>query len=204
MDLSNIPPPLLAALSGVVGGLAGWIGRGLGFVLKRWWIGSPKQDQAAYLNTVTDIGVKLHASGMTIDDVRQLEAMLRDPSISSSGIARRAVEEIAEDAEKEEEQEAFNSNFAMKIRTGAAYKVAEAKLERVLLDLRLLLSPRENEALQVVQRHWREYRSAVENCALIEYEGGTHGPLAMMLAGLSETERRADELHAQVVERSAR
>lgn len=202
MDLlKNIPTPLLVAFIALVGGFVGWLGRGFSFVVKRWWTGSPKQDHATYLHTVADLGAKLRANGMTMEDVRQLEAIMRDPSVSSSSTAKQVVEEIAEEAN---EPAAFHSNVAMKGRTGAAYEVAEAKLQQVLLDLQLLLSERENEALETAQQHWCEYRRALENCALLEYEGGTHAPLAMMFAGLTETERRADELRAQVKERSAR
>ncbi|MES2174894.1 MAG: lysozyme inhibitor LprI family protein [Pseudomonadota bacterium] len=201
MDIWNtIPSALHVALIAFVGGLAGWVGHGFSFVLKRWWTGSPKHDQANYLSTVADLGVKLRANGMTMEDVRQLEAIMRDPSISSSTTAQRVVEDFAEDAS---EPDAFHSNVAMKARTGAAYEVAEAKLQQVLMDLQLLLSERENGALEIAQQHWREYRRALEDCALLEYGGGTHAPLAMVFAGLNETERRADELRAQVGQRSA-
>ena len=202
MDLLNdIPTPLLVAFTALIGGFVGWLGRGFGFVLKRWWTGSPNQDQATYLHTVADLGAKLRASGMTMEDVRQLEAIVRDPSVASSATAKQVVEGIADDVS---EPEAFHSNVAMKARTGAAYEVAEAKLQQVLMDLQLLLDEPENDALEIAQGHWRQYRRALENCALREYEGGTHAPLAMVFAGLSETERRADELRAQVVERSSR
>lgn len=198
MDLlNNIPTPLLVASMALVGGFVGWLGRGFSFVVKRWWTGSPKQDHATYLHTVADFGAKLRASGMTMEDVRQLEVTMRAPSVSSSCTAKLVVEEM-------NEPEALNFNVAMKGRTGAAYEVAEAKLQQVLLDLQLLLNERENEALETAQQRWCEYRRALENCALLEYEGGTHAPLAMMFAGLAETERRADELRAQVAERSAR
>ncbi|MDX3901508.1 MAG: hypothetical protein QHC40_13510 [Sphingobium sp.] len=82
---------------------------------------------------------------MTMEDVRQLEAIMRDPSVSSSSTAKQVVEEIAEEVN---EPEAFHSNVAMKGRTGAACEVAEAKLQQALLDLQLLLSEQENEALE--------------------------------------------------------
>jgi uncharacterized protein YecT (DUF1311 family) len=198
---NSIPQALQAALIAVVGGLIGWIGHGFSFVLTRWWTGSPKLDHASYLSTVADLGVKLRANGMTIEDVRQLEAIMRDPSISSSVSAQKVVEEIVESPI---EPDVFSSNFAMKARTGAAYSVSEAKLQQVILDLQLILEKSESEALELAQNHWREYRSALENCARLEYEGGTHAPLAGLFAGLTETERRADELRAQVAERSAR
>lgn len=202
MDIWNsIPSVLQVALIAFVGGLAGWVGHGFSFVLKRWWTGSPKHDQATYLSAVADLGVKLRTNGMTMEDVRQLEAIMRDPSIYSSSTAQQMVEEIAEDAN---EPDYFSSNVAMKARATAAYEVAEAKLQQSILDLRFLLNERENKALKITQQHWRDYRRAMENCALFEYEGGSHATLAMVFAGLSETQRRADELRAQVVKRSAR
>uniref|UniRef100_UPI002608DA8C lysozyme inhibitor LprI family protein n=1 Tax=uncultured Sphingomonas sp. TaxID=158754 RepID=UPI002608DA8C len=101
------------------------------------------------------------------------------------------------------ELEAFHSNYAMKARTGAAYGVADAHLEQALMDLRLLLSESEEEAWQAAQDRWREYRTALEVCAALEFEGGTHASLAQMMAGLSETERRTLEIRAQIEERSS-
>ena len=91
----------------------------------------------------------------------------------------------------------------MKARTGAAYGVADAHLEQALMDLRLLLSESEEEAWQAAQDRWREYRTALEVCAALEFEGGTHASLAQMMAGLSETERRTLEIRAQIEERSS-
>jgi uncharacterized protein YecT (DUF1311 family) len=82
--------------------------------------------------------------------------------------------------------------------------MAEAQLKQALMDLRLLLSDREYEALEAAQERWREYRRALEDCALREFEGGTHARLAMVMSGLSETERRTEEIRAQVAGRSAR
>lgn len=68
----------------------------------------------------------------------------------------------------------------------------------------LLIGEHEFELLAAAQEKWRDYRRAIEDCALREFEGGTHATLAMALAGLSETERRTDEIKAQVAERGAR
>jgi uncharacterized protein YecT (DUF1311 family) len=94
--------------------------------------------------------------------------------------------------------------MAMKMRTGAAYGVAEAKLDQALMDLRLLIGEHEWEHVEKAQENWNRYRSCLEDAALREYEGGTHATLAMALVGLAETERRANEVREQVEERAAR
>jgi hypothetical protein len=111
------------------------------------------------------------------------------------------VEELADEAG---EPEVFHSNLAMKARTGAAYSVAEAKLDQALMDLHLLVGDKEWACTERAQEHWRAYRSALEDSALCEYEGGTHATLAMALVGLAETERRTEEILAQVKDRAAR
>ena len=201
LQLTAAEATLIVAAIGVAGGLVGWLGRGLTFVLWRWWTGAPRQEQAAYLNSLADLAAKLRASGMTLDDVHQLESIMRSPAVASSTAASEVVEALADDVEG---PSAFHSNVAMKARTGAAYRVAEAQLEQALMDLRLLLSDHEYEALEAAQERWREYRRALEDCALREFEGGTHATLALVLSGLSETERRTEEIRAQVAERKGR
>ena len=73
-----------------------------------------------------------------------------------------------------------------------------------LVDLRLLVSDEETKALDVTQERWTEYRKALEVCAGLEFEGGAHAPLAGLMAGLTETERRTAEVRSQVQERTAR
>lgn len=191
---------IVAALT-LVGGLIGWLARGPTFLLRRWWTGAPKQEQAAYLNSVADLAGKLRSNGMTIDEVHQFEKIMRKPGLSASSAATEVVEAIEEEPDT---YAAFLSNVAMKARTGADYGVADANLEKALVDLRLLLSDEETEALDVAQERWTEYRKALEVCAGLEFEGGTHAPLAGLMAGLTETERRTAEVRSQVQERAAR
>lgn len=201
LHLTETEATLLVCAVGVLAGFVGWLGRGLSFVLHRRWTKAPKREQATYLNSVADLASKLKANGMTIDDVHQFESIMRNPAVSRSSAATEVVDDMTKEATG---PYAFHSNFAMKARTGASYGVADAYLEQALMDLRLLLSESESEVLEHAQERWREYRSALEVCAALEFEGGTHAPLASMMAGLTETERRTSELRAQVDERTAR
>lgn len=201
LELTAPQATLIVAAIGLAGGLVGWLGRGLAFIVRRWWTGAPRQEQAAYLNSVADLAGKLRSNGMTIDDVHQFESIMRSPTLASSAAATEVVEGMAVDVS---EPDAFHSNVAMKARTGAAYGVADAHLEQALMDLRLLLGESEAEALEAAQERWCEYRKALEVCARLEFEGGTHAPLAGMMAGLAETERRTAEIRAQVQERAVR
>lgn len=201
--LSSNQAALIGTAALLVGGFIGWLGRGAGFVIKRWWTGSPKQDHATYLNTVADLGAKLRVHGMTMDEVRKLEQVVQNPSVQSSSTANEVVEQLAADAD-DAEPEAFQSNMAMKMRTGAAYEVAEAKLNQALMDLRLLVGEHEWECVEEAQGHWQAYRRGLENWALREWDGGTGATLAMAFVGMAETERRADEIRAQVRDRADR
>lgn len=193
---------LLVAGAGLLGGLIGWLGRGLGFLLRRWWTGSPRQERASYLNTVADLLAKLRVHGMTIKEVRELEEVIQNPSIGSSKAATQLVEQLVNDAA--DEPQAFQSNYAMKMRAGAAYDVAEARLQQALRDMQLLVSERGWECIKKTQEHWQAYRKTIEDFERLDFEGGTHAGLAAALAGLAETERRADEIRAQVDERARR
>jgi len=189
---------LIGAVLVLIGGL---VGRGFAFVLKRRMTGAPKHEQAAYFNSVADLAGKLRAHGMTIEDVQDLEALMRNPAIAASPAANEAVEAMVEDAD---EPQAFQSNAAMRARASAAFEVAEAKLMQALMDLRLLIDIEENVALNAVQSAWAEYRKELTLFASLEFGSGTHAPLAGTLARLAETERRAAEVRAQVKERGTR
>jgi uncharacterized protein YecT (DUF1311 family) len=199
---------LVGLVFGLLGGLVGWLGRGLSFVLKRWWTGSGKQERATYLNTVADFAAKMRAHGVTLDDVRELEAVMQNPAVASSPAATEVVErvaaEVSEQADTDDQPMAFLTNYAMKVRTGESYKVAEAELDQALADLQLLLGEREWACVQEAQEHWRAYRNALSESARLEFEGGTHAGLAATFVGLTETERRTAQVREQVNERAAR
>ena len=195
-----IPIPLIVASVGVISLALGWAANSIAFFVKRKLSGSAHSEKAAYLNSVTDLATKLRANGMTISDVHELEKLMRSaPVVSSQGVGA-VVGEIASSSEPS----AFSSNQAMKGRVGAAYQVAEAKLEQALLDLHLLLGDAEHELLDQAQEAWAVYRRILEDRSLREYNGGTHAPLAAVATGLAETERRTDQILAEVEERSNR
>ena len=200
-ELSAPQATVIGAALVILGGLAAYFGRGLAFILQRRLIGAPRHEQAAYLNSLADLLGKLKVNGATMEDVHRLEVVLRNPAFASGPVAAKAVEDMADDAD---EPHAFHSNYAMKARAGAAYEVADAQLKQALMNLKLLVSEKKAKALDAVQRKWTEYRRLLAISAALEFEGGTHAPLAASMTGLSETERRTNEISAQVKERSAR
>lgn len=184
-----------------IGGLIAYFGRGLAFLLQRRLTGAPKHERAMYLNSLADLLAKLKANGATMEDVHRLDVVLRNPAFAAGPVSTKAVEAMARDAS---EPDAFQSNFAMKARAGAAYEVANAQLMQALMDLKLLISDKEAKALDAVQRKWIDYRRLLEISAALEFQGGTHAPLAASMTALSETERRTAEIRAQVEARSGR
>lgn len=96
---------------------------------------------------------------MTLDEVRELEAIVRNPAVTSSIGASHVVEAMADDTT---EPEGFQSNLAMKARTGAAYTVADARLEQALINLRLLIGAHEFEVLEVA--HQKSDRKSQRRC----------------------------------------
>jgi len=200
IGMANIPVPLLVAGVGLAGIALGWAVNGVAFFAKRKLTGASKTERAAYLNNVTDLAGKLRANGMTLNDVHAFESVMRSAPVASSLGAEAVVSELASSSEPT----AFSSNVAMKGRVGAAYQVAEAKLEQALLDLHLLLGENEHELLDQAQEAWAVYRRVLEDRSLREYDGGTHAPLAAVATGLAETERRTAQILAEVEERSNR
>ena len=199
-ELTAAEATMLVGLATLIGGGVGWVGRGLSFVLIRWWTGVPKKEGADYLNSVADLAVKLRQHGMSMGEVRELEAAMRRPSAVASPVMGQVIEQIASTTEPQE----YLSNFAMKSRTNATYMVAEARLQQALLDLSLLIGEKQRDALTVTQKHWEDYRASLSDFAELEFEGGTHAPLAAAWAGLSETERRTEEVLAEIAERTDR
>lgn len=197
-ESTTIPVPVIVAGVGLTGLVLGWFINGLGFLLKRKLAETPKSERAAYLNTVADLAAKMRASGMTIEEVHAFEAALRNPAVASSVAAISVVDSV----DLDDAPRAFDTNYAMKSRTRAAYDVAEAQLSQALTDLQLL-SGGEDETLIEVQKRWTDYRTALEGREMARYQGGTHATLALALAGLAETERRTEEVRAEVAERSA-
>lgn len=200
MNFQGLPIPIIVALIALAGATAGWFGRGLAFLLRRWWTGSPKQEHAAYLNSVADLAAKMRAHGMTLDDIQSLEAVMRSPMIASTAGAQAVVVELA----KPSEPAAFESNYAMKMRTGASIAAAEGRLRQAIVDLDLLIRDDERELFEKAQQTWEAYRTALRDRAYQEYAGGTHAGLAAGLVALGETERREREIRAEVDERARR
>ena len=120
---TNILVPVVVAVVGLTGLVLGWFINGLGFLAKRKLAGTPKTERAAYLNTVTDLATKMHANGMTIEEVHAFEAALRNPAVASSEAATSLVDSV----DLDEGPRAFDANYAMKSRTRAAYDVADLR-----------------------------------------------------------------------------
>lgn len=196
-DLSSDELKLIIALVGFGGVILGYVVRAVGFVIQRQWTKAGRQEQATYLATMTNIAGALRTHGMSIEEVRQVEALMTNAAISSSPSALAVV---AAAQGEPSDPDAFASSPAMKARAGAAYQVVNAQLEQALTDLKLLGDDEEARCVDQLNVAWKAYRTELENKALRQYEGGTHAPLAMVLAGVAETERRMKEVRQEVAE----
>lgn len=197
-NLSDSQVALVVAGAGMVGGLIAWFGKGLSFLLHRRVTGAKAKEQVNYIKDVVDLSERMTAAGMTIEDARQFEALLRAPNANQGDAARAALGSLID-----EPPTAFVNNMAMKLRADAACQVAQAKLRQVIVDLKLLLSEEEQTALDAAQVAWEAYLQSLEERSFVRFEGASHSTLAMMITGLSETERRTEELQAEVKERSS-
>ena len=201
-ELTAPQATVIAASLVLLGGLTAYFGRALAFLGKRWWTGAPKQEQAAYFNALADLTAKLKTSGVGVGELHQLETLLRNPNLAESTATAKVLEATAHDADEWDPN--FDNNAAMKMRAGAAYEVAEAKLLQAQLDLRLVMGDDDHVSFDAVQGAWATYRDELISFAASEFEGGTHAGLAGVLAGLAETERRTEEILADVKGRRGR
>jgi len=181
--------------------VAGWAGAGIAFVARRWWVGSEKQEKVNYLTAVAEFGANLRRNGMTIEDVNDLERMMRDPSIRSSDRVRTLIMAPAIETASPIEG---TTNYEMKRNAAAAYDRAKGALASELARLVALMSQNEAMAIQAAQASWEKYRDNLVELARLEYEGGSHAGLAAVLVAIAETERRASEVQAQAKERESR
>lgn len=195
-NLSDSQVALVVAVAGMLGGLIAWFGRGVSFMLQRKITDAKAKEDVHYIKEVVDLSERLTAAGMTIEDARQFEALLRVPNANHGDAARVAISTLIEPT-------AFETNMGMKLRADAACQVARAKLTQVIVDLKLLLPEEEHGALDAAQVAWEAYLRCLEDRSYVQFEGASHSTLAMMITSLSETERRIEELQAEVMERSS-
>lgn len=88
---------LIVATITLVAGIVGWFGRGFTFPVRRWWTGAPKQEQAAYRNSVADLAAKLKANETTLEKVRHCEKGMRKPTLANSAAATVVIEAIEDE-----------------------------------------------------------------------------------------------------------
>ena len=179
---------------GFAAALIGWFGRGLAFLIKRWFVGDKHRERLEYISQLADLKIKLRESGLNVEEVEEVAQLLKNPKSKASDKARAVVNEMKEDFQK---FDPFDSNVAMKGRAGASYEVANAQLEQALVDLRLVVGE-DWPFIERTHEAWLVYRKSLEEWAYQQFEGGTHAPLSMTMAGLSETERRTAEIREEV------
>ena len=192
---------LLVGLTAVAGVIVGLFGSGLGFLAKRWFIGAKSKERLDYISGLADLKIKLREAGLSMEEVREVGGLLADPTMKASERAQDIVAEIKEDMGR---FGPYDDNIAMQIRTGAAYEVANAQLEQALVSLGLIVDEADWVYVEKIQDAWKGYRGALEKWAYRQYEGGTNAPLAMVSAGLGETERRIKEILEEVSDLASR
>ena len=199
--LSDNEAKLLVGLTAVAGVILGLLGSGLGFIVKRWFVGAKQKERLDYISGLADLKIKLREAGLSMDEVREVGGLLANPTMKASERAQEIVAEIKEDMGR---FGPHDTNVAIQIRTGAAYEVANAQLQQALVGFGLTVDEADWTYVEKIQDAWKQYRSALEDWAYHQYEGGTHAPLAMTAAGLAETERRTKEILDEASEFAAR
>lgn len=195
---------LIVALVGLVGIALGAALAGLGFLLRRQITGAQAHERVALLNSLADLKAKLVAGGMSLDQVSDLEAFLKEDKGSTSVVALDAIagtQASTEGGLDDNLPQEYWTTVAMRGRAGARFDVVEAEIAEALAELHMLTRESRRTILEQAQAAWQEFRASEASFAASQYEGGTLAPLIGTLRAIQVSEHRLTELRALVAER---
>lgn len=71
-----------ALVAGLGGGVLGWVGARIAFLLERKATGANKKENVAHIRDVVDLSERMQKAGMSLDDARQFAALLHAPPVA--------------------------------------------------------------------------------------------------------------------------
>jgi uncharacterized protein YecT (DUF1311 family) len=156
-----------------------------GFFLKRLLSGAATQERITRYAGLADIASKMKAHGLSKNDVLAVEQFIRGKE--------REAEIAAEDEpvpeqidESRNEPAGYWTQTAMNQRAAAAYRVADAQLRQVLLELEHYCG----DEFYRAQKAWEEFRDRQVEFARSEWDGGSIAPLIAAVEAETLTRQR--------------
>ena len=191
--LSHLTDAQLGALMTAVALLAGAIG----YFVKRLVSQSTTHERTALLNSLADLRSKMKNEGVGLEQLANLEKMVRG-KLAVSAETAEAVSGQQAVAEDENLPSAYWTTASMRGRANARFAVVDAQVDEALIELATLVSDEEAEELRKSHVPWKVYRKRQINYASNRFQGGTFAPLYGTLHGIEVTERRLAELQREI------
>lgn len=183
----------------------GALGREALFHVRRQIAGVSKQEHLDYLTGTATLVKTLKDAGVSMDELKAVAGTLKRPSIRDN-LLPTAKSDALKPSERADRRvlDYDGSNYEMKSQAGLDLEAAQARLDVAVRQLKDQLGDHEQAAFEKAQEIWENYRNAVADAARAEYDGGTHAGLAAALTALAETQRRMNEIRADLAEREQR
>jgi uncharacterized protein YecT (DUF1311 family) len=179
-----------------------FIGGAVGFLVKRWLTQSSTHERTALLSSLADLRAKMRTEGVSLDQIIELENMVR----GKVNVSKETAEAVTGQSEVDDDANlppGYWTTAAMRGRAHARFAVVDAQLDEAFTELATLVSHEETEPLSKSHTAWQTYRDQQIDYAYARYPGGTSGPLYGTLHGIEVTERRLAELQQEIEARRA-
>ncbi len=137
-----------------------------------------------YLNIANLMG-KLKELGLSMEDVRDME-----------GLLRLKVRQVDAATRSEEQEEIRETQADMNHRAFAMLQLADANISAAIAELRPMLSEEEKNALTDAQELWVAFRDSAAEFEALQFEGGSMQPLVRASEKASLAEARLQQIKA--------
>lgn len=173
-----------------------------GFLVRHYFFGGSLVQKATVSHTATQMLSLMKQNGIDVKDIKAVEAYFKGKPSDSLDLA-----ELIVDDQKGELFSDLPSRYQVSAYLGAkadaALNVAEAMLNETELTLSILLSEKENDALNEAQEAFRKYRSAQSEFASSIVSGGSLETTFYLMEAIRLTKLRNDELREEMERRKA-
>ena len=186
MDLSSIPLKDLTVLA-----LGGFLGVGAYFA-KRRIQGDKTKERLEHFGKALDLRQKLKAEGLTADDLQSTIDLVLATNTKRRSIEDRVTGEIVR--QKIEIDGPVLCQTEMNFVAAMDLKIADARLERTLFDLKKHLGREKDSLIEESQTAWQNYAVAQSKLDALYCEGGTMYPTVRRASQEAITVKRIAEI----------
>lgn len=168
-----------------------------GWLLKRWWQGDGAKEKLESRSKAVELHQKMQSLGLDVEGVDKIHATL-----SARRRLVRKNEDLLAEVFKSDSASVFGDNPALSQRgmnaiAGASLKVAQAELERTLVEFSLN-HVADNQELEASQNAWVAFSEAQASLLAAPSKGGSIYPLEYCSELEELTRSRIADLRAQM------